>query len=157
VANERIVFFPSWLPDGSQFVNQESRERWSRHRKYTTDFERVWIESGRLTRDLARGELVDVSAGKWRSLFYNSEDAGPAAHPQHERRKYVLRGAPGEVPKILLKFAGLGRYGKAKWPRAESLAAAGFAPRPLGLSDGFMVLDFVNGQPLTREDIDSAL
>jgi hypothetical protein len=95
VADERIVFFPSWLPDGSQFVNQESREIWVRHRKYTTDFERVWVESGRLARDLPRGDVVDVSAGKWRSLFYNNEDAGPAAHPQHERRKYILRRAAG--------------------------------------------------------------
>jgi hypothetical protein len=157
VADERIVFFPSWLPDGSQFVNQKSRDLWSRHRKYTTNFEQVWIESGKLARDLPRGELLDISGGKWRSLFYKNEDARPAAHPQHERRKYILRGGGGESREILLKFAGLGRYGKAKLPRAESLAAAGFAPRPLGMRDGFMFLDFVSGRPLTREDVNSAL
>jgi hypothetical protein len=155
-ADERIVLFPSWLPDGSQFVNQKSRDLWGRHRKYSADFESVWIESGRLARDLPRGELVDISGGKWRSFFYNNEDARPAAHPQHERRKYILCGA-GETAKFLLKFAGLARYGKAKLPRAESLAAAGFAPRAFGMKDGFIILDFVSGRPLTREDVNSAL
>ncbi|HEY8458983.1 MAG TPA: hypothetical protein VIM99_01310 [Blastocatellia bacterium] len=157
VPDARVVFFPSWLPDGSQFVNQKSRELWGRRRKYATDFERVWIDSGRLTRDLPRGDLADISGGKWRSLFYNDEDARPAAHPQHERRKYVLRGVQGETAKLWLKFAGLGRYGKAKQPRADALAAAGFAPRALGFSNGFVIMDFVNGRPLTRKDVDSAL
>jgi hypothetical protein len=157
VADERIVFFPSWLPDGSRFVNRKSRELWGRHRKYATDFGGVWIESGRLARDLPSGELADVSSGEWRSLFYKNEEARPAAHPQHERRKYILRGGAGGAAKLWLKFAGLGRYGRAKLPRAESLAAAGFAPRALGFSNGFMILDFVNGHPLTRGDVTSAL
>ncbi|HEU0053407.1 MAG TPA: hypothetical protein VFQ39_09535, partial [Longimicrobium sp.] len=48
VPNERIVFFPSWIPDGGGFVSAAARERWPRHRKVTASFEEVWTEPGRL-------------------------------------------------------------------------------------------------------------
>jgi hypothetical protein len=56
-----------------------------------------------------------------------------------------------------MKFAGLGRYGRAKLARAERLAEAGFAPRPLGLINGFIITPYVQGAPLTANEADPAL
>jgi len=181
--DDRIVFFPSWVPDGSQFVSESARERWRRHRKQAANFEQVWIESGRLAQSFACGEMIDLSAGAWRRLFYNAEDDYPPSQPQHERRKYLCRNSTGSdsdlAPstraslsgpgryrslycsggdeKFWLKFAGLGRYGERKLERARMLAESGFSPRVFGLSDGFLVSEFVRGRPLRSEDVDRRL
>lgn len=153
--DERIVFFPGWVPDGSQFVSEAARERWRRHRKYAASFEQVWIESGRLAQSLARSEMTDLSAGAWRKLFYNDENDYPPSQPQHERRKYLCRTQGRE--RLWLKFAGLGRYGQQRLERARALAEAGFAPRVFGLSDGFLITEFVQGRPLRSGEVDRRL
>jgi hypothetical protein len=110
VSDNYIAFFPSWVPDGSQFVSEAARERWRRHRKYTASFERVWIESGRLAQSFECDEMIDLSAGAWRKLFYNDEIFFPPSHPQHERRKYLCRtmklGRAGSQP-ALPSFGGV--------------------------------------------------
>lgn len=58
---------------------------------------------------------------------------------------------------MLLKFAGLGRYGSATHARAERLAEAGFTPPVVGLCDGFLLQTFVPGRPLCRADADASL
>src|SRR5262245_6828355 len=136
VPDDRIILFPSWTPDGSQFLSAAARDRWRKHRKYTASFQKTWIDSGRFTASLPDGELHDLSGGQWRALFYRSEREYPAVQPQHERQKYLWRPA-ASAQAFWLKFAGLGRYGAAKLARAEELAAAGFGPRPLGLVHGF--------------------
>jgi hypothetical protein len=94
----------------------------------------------------------DLSGGLWRTLLYPDEARWPAAQPQHERRKYLRRNDP-----VLLKFAGLGRYGAAKRALAERLAAGGFAPPVLGIEHGFLKTAFVPGRPLGRRDLDGAI
>ena len=156
----RIILFPSWEPPGEALLSESARARWSRHRKYTTSFEAVWIESGRLARSLPQGELLDLSAGRWRALFYDGDADYPAVQPQHERRKYLLRGAsdaPAESAPLLVKFAGLGRYGKTALARGERLAAAGFGPPVLGLAQGFLLASFVPGRPLAASGVDAEL
>ncbi|WDT73928.1 MAG: hypothetical protein MPW16_11695 [Candidatus Manganitrophus sp.] len=64
-----------------------------------------------------------------------------SVQPQHERRKYLSLESK-EKPR-LLKFAGLGRYGRSKRERAERLAGAGWGPPVVGLSRGFLVTEFV--------------
>lgn len=130
VPDERIVLFPSWYCDGSALRSDTARERWDRHAKYT---EAPQPFPG----------CRDLSAGRWRSLFYDSESAWPAVQPQHERRKYLRE-------RCLLKFAGFGRYGRAKLERARRLWEAGFTPRPIGLEDGYLVSEFVPGAPVPR-------
>jgi hypothetical protein len=46
---------------------------------------------------------------------------------------------------VLWKWAGLGHYGKAKLERAQRLNS--FAPGPLGLHDGFLLSEWVDGKP----------
>jgi hypothetical protein len=71
-------------------------------------------------------------------------------HPHHERRKYLARGGTEGVR--LLKFSGLGRYGRRALERAESLAAAGYGPRPYRVRHGFLEMELVPGRPLTSAD-----
>ncbi len=151
VPEERIVLFPSHDTDASVILPEAARQRWPRHRKYTTDFEEVWVRSGRLASPLPEGELVDISAGRWRTLLFEKPSHYPAVQPSHERRKYLLRG---RTP-LLLKFAGLGRYGEWTCARAAELAKAGFHPRVQGLRDGFLAMDFVPGRPMAQADIDA--
>jgi len=145
---ERVVLFPSWEPDGSALVSQRARVRWGRHAKYVVGFEELWWATGRLAR-LAGAHPLDCSAGKWRDHLIPDPRHHPAVQPQHEQRKYLTAAAPSPEPApVLLKFVGLGRYGRARLERCERLADAGFAPRPLGLAEGFLRSEFVAGSPL---------
>ncbi len=123
IPDERIVFFPSWLPDAAGLLSETARRRWPRHRKYTAGFEELGLYP----------DAADLSAGKWRRL----RRIWPVVQPQHERRKY-LRGDR------LYKFAGYGRYGREKLARAERLA--GWIPPALGLERGFLVTRWVEGR-----------
>lgn len=132
VPAERIVFLPSWDPEPESLLSETARACWARRRKYVVPFQR------------AEG-LRDLSAGEWRRAVYLDAKAWPAVQPQHERRKY-LDG------RTLLKFAGLGRFGRAKLERGRELAEAGFSPRALGFEHGFLRHEFVEGRPLAARD-----
>jgi hypothetical protein len=130
--DERVVLFPAWDADPARFVNESARAQWARHRKYIGSFRTEWLD----------GELQDFSAGKWRAATYSTEKEFPAAQPQHERRKFLDGGGR------LLKFEGLGRYGRARFTVATSLADAGFSPFARSFSNGFVSFDFAPGRPL---------
>lgn len=164
VPDERIALFPSWTPDGSSFVSTEAQQQWRRHAKWTADFDRVVLRGGVLTGPVA-DRLVDLSGGLWRGHLCEA-GAGPAVQTQHERRKYLLRDAlPSELgfeidgPRrtMLLKFAGLGRFGASRLERARALARAGYAPPVVGLCGGFLVTEWVPGTPVAAGDADPAL
>jgi hypothetical protein len=178
VAENRILFFPSWEPNGANFLAKVARERWPRHRKYTTGFEDVWVESNRLTQGLSAAELLDISAGNWRPLFYRSESDYPVVQPHHERRKYLSRErtSPAALQAeifqsavldgenrttkpaaLLLKFAGLGHYGQSTLARAERLAEAGFGPSVIGVHNGFLLSQFIYGLPVSAKNVDQEL
>src|SRR5262249_46134450 len=122
---QHIVFFPSWTPDGSGFVSRAAQQQWARHQKYVAKFEPF-------------AGCIDFSAGQWRSALFRDELEWPAVHPQHERRKYLAQGGAA-----LLKFAGLGRYGKAKLQLAQQLADHDFAPPVTDLRHGFLITRFL--------------
>ena len=128
VPDERIVFFPSWNPDGTAFVSEAARDEWRRHRRVAAA-------------PASKPPGEDLSAGNWRTLFYPA-GCGPPVHPQHERRKFLDDG-------VLWKFAGIGKYGRAKRERAQVLSEAGFTPPPVALESGYLGSRFVNGRPVT--------
>jgi hypothetical protein len=127
IAPQRVVLFPSWVPDGSGFVSETARARWRLHEKFCVDFEDLDLFPG--TRD--------IGGGKWRLLA----DIPVAAHPQHERRKYLNR-------KYLYKFAGYGHYGSEALERAGALF--GWVPSCNELRRGFLSIEWVPGRNLSQ-------
>jgi hypothetical protein len=151
---ERIVLLPSWIPDPAQLRSESARDTWARHDKAAADFDRLWIASGRLARAFgAEGPLQDCSAGQWRERVWTGKE-WPAVQPQHERRKYL---AARDGQSLLLKFAGLGRFGRRAQARAERLADAGFTLPPLALRHGFLAAEVAPGRPLRRGEANWAL
>jgi hypothetical protein len=173
-----IVMLPSCNPDPFQFLSANAKARWARHRKFISTFEDTWIASGRLEVAAPGVAAIDISAGRWRHIPEIGGD-DIAVQPQHERRKYLIpthddnqddggvrrfqqREAcrdPRQTPHThtgpwtLAKFAGLGRYGRSKWPRACELADEGFCPQPISLKQGFLTSTFVRGTPATKADL----
>jgi hypothetical protein len=153
VPEHRIVLLPSWRTEGTSLRSANARERWRRHPQFTVTFEESWIESGRLGALVPERSLRDVSAGAWRPLLLERPADWPAVQSQHERRKFLASGSPA----LLLRFAGLGRYGDGKLERARALADAGFGPSPLALEHGFLIQEFCPGTPATADAVAPAL
>lgn len=157
ISADRIVLFPSWDPDGSSFISAEAREMWKKHRRYAASFEELWLKGGRLEKEAgAEAGLTDISAGIWRSMFYEREADYPATHPRHEKRKYLV-GLPHQKGSVLLKFAGHGRYGRKKLERASMLADAGFGLPVSGICNGFLKSEFVSGRPVDPGELNQIL
>jgi hypothetical protein len=156
IADRRIVFFPSRVPDESKLLSPDARDVWPRIRTYSATFDSVWRDSGRL--DAALGApTTDVSAGRWRRRVFGWHwPAYPAVYPRHERRKFLAPDPAGRGT-LLHKFAGLGSYGVATMLRAERLAAAGIAPAPRGLTHGFLSSEFVAGRRGSAVYVDPTL
>lgn len=160
VAPEDISFFPSHSGGLGPYASERHRMRWGRARRHVVEFERVFASpEGRwpLTRwveDLTgnpEGPLEDLSAGRWRERLFPDRSQWPAADIQGERRKYLL---PAAGRRWLLKFAGIGRYGREKLALAEALGEAGLIPPVAGLRHGFLVgpwLEEVRPLPLAPE------
>jgi hypothetical protein len=150
VCAERIVLLPSWHTDGASLNNAVARQRWRRYRQFSCSFEEVWRDSSRLQALVPDHELQDFSAGAWRRHLLAGQDGGAAIHPQHERRKFRALPARGgdRQPGLMLRFAGLGRYGDATRARAEALSDAGLAAPTRGLGHGFLLQDFRPGMPI---------
>jgi hypothetical protein len=152
--DDQLVLLPAHAPQLERLVSESARARFRRHRCVVEPFERVWLASGRLAAAFGAAALVDASGGLWRRLAYASEGECPAAHPGHERRKYLClprRSWKAGEP-TLVKFEGLARYGRAARERARRLAAAGFGPQPRRLRHGFLETDWLGGRPLAAGD-----
>jgi hypothetical protein len=156
VTEEKILLFPSWETDGTHLRSPLARAVWRRHRQFTAAFEDVWLRSGRFEAAFP-GELLDISAGEWRRMVYDSPADYPPVHPQHERRKYLLFQQDARGPSGFVSFAGFGEYGKSKLRRAEHLAAAGFTPEPELLAHGFLRRTFVAGSPVGPGEVTAEL
>jgi hypothetical protein len=136
VDDNRIVFFPSWETDGSGLRSGEAREEWTRHRRFTATFDETILPK--------LGSVRDLSAGHWRTLVFPNEESWPAVQPQHERRKYLRED------NTLLKFAGLGPFGRAKLSRALLLSDLGYTPEVVGFDNGFLKTNWQPGSPATE-------
>ncbi|HEX6617875.1 MAG TPA: hypothetical protein VF046_16340 [Gemmatimonadales bacterium] len=146
--DERIILLPSWRCDGATLRSHDARARWHRHPQYCAAFEDVWVATGRLPALAPDTTLTEVSAGAWRPLVLDDPTRYPAVHPQHERRKLLARPSRADRAPMLLRFAGLGRYGDAALARARALSASGIVAAPLGLTHGFLIQEFTPGSPV---------
>jgi hypothetical protein len=141
---QAISFFPSHGGDLGPHASERHRRRWSTAWRHVAEFETVfgadsrwpvhrWAEDLTGTPD---GPAEDLSAGRWRERLFPDRSQWPAADLQGERRKLLVTA--GGRP-WLLKFAGLGRYGREKLALAEALGDAGLSPPVVGLRHGFLV------------------
>ena len=144
VAPDHVVLMPSHAgPPGAQ-ASAAHRRIWAAARSAVVAFEELFF-SGRAGRDLAdwavdlTGPLLappeDVAGGTWRRHLCADEDRWPAVDRQNERRKVLLHGRDRTV---LLRFTGLGSFGRAKAERASALGAVGFGVAPLAWRHGFL-------------------
>jgi hypothetical protein len=146
VPEKNIHLFPSHAGVPGPAADSHQRQRWARLPRHVVDFDSLFLmerdHASRLDRwfsDIVGtpvAPLHDISGGGWRSLRYKTERDWPPAHMQQERRKFLLRSRSGTW---LLKFAGLGRYGRGKFTHTRALHEAGFAAEPVGFRHGFMV------------------
>lgn len=143
VPPEAIAFFPSHRGGPGPQASERHRQRWERARRHVAEFETVFASPGarwpleRWVEDLtgeAEEPLEDLSAGRWREKLFSDRPLWPPADVQGERRKYLL-AAGGR--RWLLKFAGLGRYGREKLALARELE--GWIPPTAGLRHGFLI------------------
>jgi hypothetical protein len=151
VAPESIVFFPAHRGPLGPHASERHRRRWETARKYVVDFEELFLGPGsswpleRWVEDLtgpAEAPPEDLGAGRWRERLFPKKADRPPAHLQQERRKFLLE-AGGKT--WLLKFAGLGRYGREKLELASELETGGFTPPVAGLRHGFLVGPWLEG------------
>jgi hypothetical protein len=151
VPPEAISFFPSHQGNLGPYASERHRRRWDHARREVAEFESVFAGPGarwpleHWVKDLtgeAEAPLEDLSAGRWREKLFPDRTLWPAADVQGERRKYLL---PAGGRRWLLKFAGLGRYGREKLGLAEALGKAGLIPPVHGLRHGFFVGPWLEG------------
>jgi hypothetical protein len=143
VPPEAIAFFPSHRGDPGPYAAPRHRERWKRARRHVAEFEDLFLSPASrwplaawvadLTGE-AEGPLEDLSAGRWRETLIPDRSLWPAADLHGERRKLRLQTGSR---RWLLKFAGLGRYGREKLAMARELD--GLIPPVAGLRHGFLV------------------
>ncbi len=161
-ALDRLVLFPSHANPPGAMADEDRRRFWSRVPRCVTSFETLigpdagrkrglaaWV--GDVTGDPESG-LLDIAGGRWRGHRYENETEWPAVDRQNERRKYLVESSRGS---FLLKFTGLGEFGRRKVARAEALAAAGFTLEPLAWRHGFLVEPWrVDASPMQRPQQD---
>jgi hypothetical protein len=138
VASGRIAFLPGHAGALGPQASHAHRLRWTRADRPVAAFEAEVLPAladaaARLVGPATR-PMQDISGGAWRGLRSFSEP--PPVHPGQERRKFLHHAESGPW---LIKFAGLGRIGRAKLERARALHAAGYGAEPAGLIEGFLV------------------
>ncbi len=143
---DHLVLFPSHANPPGAMADEDRRRFWSRVPRRVTSFETLIGPAAGRRRGLAAWvgdvtgdpecELVDIAGGLWRGHRYKNEPEWPAVDRQNERRKYLVASARGS---FLLKFTGLGAFGREKMARAEAMAAAGFTLEPMAWRHGFLV------------------
>lgn len=101
-------------------------------------------------------EAVDfIGGGQWRSRMFANESQWPAAWTSFERLKYLSLTERDE--RRFFKFAGLGHYGDVVLEREQKVAAAGFGPMPRLESDGFISYPWIEGRPLSPNDLSAEI
>ncbi len=126
---QHVVFLPGHRGDLGPVASSRHRARWGRQPRPVVAADEIF----------SFGSAVAVHGHGWRERLCGPQDSWPAAHPQQESPKYLLR-SEGET--YLAKSAGLGAAGEEKLVRAQLLGGAGFSPNTHALVHGVLVGDW---------------
>jgi hypothetical protein len=174
-ARHSITFFPGHQHGPGPQSSAEVRRCWASVQQFAVPWRDIQIGTCRAVERLCQsaakvlneppwGELVDLSAGKWRAHGADRPTLGIAQ--LFEQPKYLLHAATDNA--ILLKFGGFTLAGitpdgmplsaaEHQLDRLHALADAGFTPRPGGCIDGWLLLPWVTGRQLTAHDTDKVI
>lgn len=141
---ERIHLVPSHGGEPGAQSHAEIRRVWRTAPRHVRTFDDIVLHADEPAHrleswvaDLVGAPLrpmVEISGGEWRA--HRDTGTVPPVHAWQEKRKFLVHSETGSW---LLKFAGLGQVGLAKWERGRTLAGAGFTPEVLGWRHGFLV------------------
>jgi hypothetical protein len=148
-----IFFFPASNKPPHTFFSEDAERIWYEHPKYICSFESLF-EKGQELVFFPDMISVNLSAGKWRDLFYDGTRDFPAVNPNHEKRKYLLRN---DNRVFLAKFEGFKLFSKEKFRIAQELAALNFSPAIESCQNGFFIFQFVPGKPLDAKEVNHSL
>lgn len=151
VERARVRLMPSHDGMPGAAASDESRRRFASYARSSIDFERAYAV-GTLPFRKQRasslrwpdGAFMDLSAGRWRHLCFDSPSDFPPAQRTLERRKYWFSE---DGRQKLAKFAGLGATGARKLRRGRLLSARGFIPPVDGIRAGFLIGEWLDARP----------
>jgi hypothetical protein len=138
VPRERVTFLCSRVPDADSLRAANGGERWRNFRAFYS------MRNSRLP-DHAR---VYAGGGEWRQLRLSDRSEWPACWTQMERLKFLSADR-----RLLFKFEGFGRFGKAVHERAQRIAEARFGPEPIDFAQGFSVYPVINGHSASEREL----
>jgi hypothetical protein len=132
VSRDSIAFLGSRIPDPDALRSTDGGLRWRTYRSFFAQ------KNSRLPLDAK----LYIGGGDWRPLLFADSRQWPASWTQMERLKFL---SPDR--RLLFKFEGFGRFGRAVYERSQQIAEAGFGPGPLDFTQGFAVYPFLSGSP----------
>jgi len=163
LSRDRIAFLPGHGGEPGPQAPDLSRRWWAIAPRLVVSSAELRWDGRSLTETLAarteallsghgRVERVEVlGGGLWRRVAYADSEAWPAVCAPFERSKYRCVLESGAA--VLWKFSGLsGEAAERDFERLAARAGAGWTPRPLGASLGFVATEWVEGAPLTQAD-----
>jgi hypothetical protein len=138
VKTEEIVLLGTHEVNPEQLCSPNAAERWRQFK---------WRKApSSIMRDYSH--LRPLGAGEWRRMLLGADCEWPACWPEMERLKFFSNDG-----KYLLKFEGLGQFGRQARDRAQALAKAGFGPGSETAGDGMTAYQFISGISFTREKL----
>lgn len=114
IPQARIALLPSWSPTSEALGNAYAARHWEH-----------WCVYPAPAPAAPSLEAEDLSGGLWRQRMGMHRSV--PVWPTHERRKFLC-----ERGRVVVKFGGLGCYGRATQARAQELARAGWGPKLAG-------------------------
>jgi hypothetical protein len=141
----KIVLMSSHAPSVDTLCATDAARRWQR-------FRCVPVANEVRRPDHA---IEFIGGGQWRRHLIGNDSEWPGTWNNFERLKYLSPAARDE--RRMFKFAGLGHYGEVVFERERKIATAGFGPMPRPESDGFVSYPWIEGRPLSANDLSSEI
>ena len=136
VPEERILLLGSRPTDPEHLCASNAKQRWQRFQ----------FRAAEPVRYKAIANGADISGGQWRERLLPPRAAWPACWPEMERLKFL-----SQERKWILKFEGIGRWGRENYHRSIMLGDAGFSPLPERIEEGMVSYPVMDRSPASPE------